>query len=57
MAKEILTIPEEMLKDVLVVIRLGIDSATGDRGPTLIEYKTEKMLEEWCDSADKYLRG
>lgn len=49
MAKEILAIPEENLKDVIGVIRNGLKV-------TNVSNDTKTNLNEWCEDMVEYLR-
>lgn len=49
MAIERLSVPEELLDDVIAVIRAGLRSRK-------IRLRTRKLLETWCDEEEAYLK-
>lgn len=55
MAKEFLAFPEENLKDVITVIRLGLEAAFSDGHAPMISDDTEEHLRRWCDEYQDYL--
>ena len=52
MAKEILSVPEEHLEDVIYVIRRGLRSTQRS-----VHEDVVKSLTEWCDEEEAYLKG
>ena len=50
MAKEILSIPEENLKEVIGVIRIGLGHIR------FISEETRANLTKWCDEEEEYLQ-
>lgn len=56
MAKEILSIPEEKLNEVIHIIKLGIkayQNSNHSKSPKPSE--TIEMLQKWCDEEKEYL--
>lgn len=51
MASETLSVPEESLAEVIIVIRTGLKNAKH------ISKDTRRELKKWCDEEEKYLRG
>lgn len=51
MAREILSVPEEHLADVIYVIRRGLQSTK--KG---IDKEVFEMLTKWCDEEEEYLK-
>jgi hypothetical protein len=51
MAREILSIPEENLADVVLVIRRGLNRIYG-----LISNETLEQLTKWCEETEEYLK-
>ena len=52
MAKEILAVPEENLKEVIKIIRAGLHLLDKK-----ITKDTKENLEEWCNDEEEYMRG
>jgi len=50
MAREILSIPEEKLSEVIAVIRQGLKHLTD------VSDETRKQLTEWCNKEEDYLK-
>ena len=55
MAIEIFAIPEENLKEVIKIIQVGLDRTEHITGET-ISPDVQKMLSEWCEAPEEYLR-
>lgn len=49
MAKEILVIPERVLKEVIYTIRNGLSIST-------VSNEVRDQLSDWCDAEEKYLK-
>ena len=49
MAREILSVPEERLDEVIAVIRVGLRE-------TKVSKCTRDLLETWCEDEDAYLK-
>lgn len=47
MATETLSIPEESLKDVVLIIRMGLAAIDG-----LVAPRTAQRLAQWCDNME-----
>lgn len=54
MASEILSVPEESLREVIAVIRAGL-RATKDCVD--VSKDTRKQLKKWCDEEEEYLES
>ena len=50
MAVEILSVPEEHLREVIQVIRAGLQQVA-------VDMDTRSALEEWCDAEESYLES
>lgn len=50
MASEIMAVPEEILDEVIQVIRIGLARAD-------VSERTKDMLREWCEAEQDYLDG
>jgi hypothetical protein len=55
MAMEVLAVPEEYLREVIWVIRAGINAAGGDGHRPMISQGTEEQLLKWCKEEEEYL--
>ena len=53
MTKEILSVPEEHLKDVIYIIRLGIGGSVEGEVSKEVIYN----LSKWCDEEEEYLKN
>lgn len=51
MANEVLSVPEESLAQVILVIRTGLKNAK------YISKETRRELKKWCDEEEAYLKG
>lgn len=51
MAKEVLAVPEESLKEVIAVIRSGLHHNKW------VSQDTRDNLSNWCDREEEYLKG
>lgn len=49
MAREILSVPEARLDEVIAVIRAGLSRAK-------VSVHTRDLLEAWCEEEDEYLK-
>lgn len=52
MAREVLSVPEEHLQEVIRVIRYGLNVAG-----TSISIETHEQLKKWCEEEEAYQRA
>jgi hypothetical protein len=56
MANEILSVPEENLAEVIIIIRKGMYAVKKDKELSMVIKKnTLKQLTKWCDEEETYL--
>lgn len=51
MATEILSVPEDSLEEVILVIRNGLKATKG------LSRETRKQLKKWCDEEEEYIKS
>jgi hypothetical protein len=53
MASELLSVPEEHLREVILVIRKGLASVKAEK--VKIKADVRRQLTKWCDEEEEYL--